>query len=72
MIPIEAAYPGIIFNYDEELGGYIIKGDENQPPTGDIKIPAEINGIPIVAIADDAFSNVYHEKYNGITSVDMS
>lgn len=72
LMSIEAAYPGIIFNYDEKLGGYIIKGDENQPPTGDIKIPAEINGIPIVAIADDAFSNVYHEKYNGITSVDMS
>ena len=59
-------YPGIRFDYDSTENGYIVSSDSSNP-AGKISIPAKIEGVPVVAIAESAFEN-----NTDLISVDLS
>lgn len=43
--------------YDSETGGYILDASKDEKPSGDLDIPAYINGVPVTGVADSAFWN---------------
>ena len=43
--------------YDSETGGYILDASKGEKPSGDLDIPAYINGVPVTGVEDSAFWN---------------